>query len=940
MEQTSSPTDQTEMNGVAEQTNLDLGETVRVVLRTSGLPKSFWGLAYDAVVAVRRLLPRKTARGWTSPFQFATGFEPDVSHLRVWGSKAFRNLPRGQVVGKLDDRAHIGYLVGYSTLPVGYAIWDTAKQKIFVTTDVIFDEDIPTRAARYHAEIDAAFKVVSSRIELKDIMWLKGTTHVDDENGVLYRTKVVEVRVFQHQPYVVGRRAVELADGSSGPLEKDWIYVGDLVRMTEATPGFVPPKGHPDFDGIPLELHPKGLISQTGGSKQQTPQPAGSGLEAEGVLPDIISPVPPDDISVDRSHQQRSHRRRKSPANHEANRSRKKPSVVSDANQVVDPSGRVLRPRVTSIIGQSLPRCRNMTILLICSSLFTENERICAATVNLGGGVRPLPRNRRDSESGPYAAEWKVALDDELENVRSRDVLHPLEQIPTHVKRVLGTTFVFKWKYPNVETTNEGSASESSSQPKPKAKVRVCVQDFNFFAKRVENIFAPTGKGLTFRLFMNIALMFDLFVHHIDVKAAFLYAMLDEEVWIWPFPGEPSPPGFAHRLKRSLYGLRNAPRNWYLHLAKVLTDQLGFVCSFMDVCLFYRWCSGRLILILIYVDDILIAGGDEAEIEEIKRVFRDNFTITDLGPVQRYLGVRLTYVRGEYFELDQEIYCVDLLTRFSDSWTRVFGGPTPKQNPLPSDAHDHTGPTTEPPSKGTDEYAFMESFPYLNIVGALLYLSLNSRPDIAFAVCFLGRFAKNPNYGACWCACWLLSYLSGTFDYRVRYTKSGSPDIFGFVDSDWAADMYKRRSTCGYLIKIFGGPLAWGSKLMTTIATSSMQAEYQGYYYVMCQLLFIYHICDEIGFPFLHRVPLFTDAEAALKAAHNPAMHQLTKHFAVKFHWIRHYVDSNSGMVHLIWTSNVNNEADLMTKVMTGPMREAHIHHIMGWTCRPSKDLS
>jgi hypothetical protein len=71
---------------------------------------------------------------------------------------------------------------------------------------------------------------------------------------------------------------------------------------------------------------------------------------------------------------------------------------------------------------------------------------------------------------------------------------------------------------------------------------------------------------------MNIALMFDMFVHHIDVKAAFLYAKLDEEVWIWPFPGEPSPPGYAHRLKRSLYGLRNAPRNWYLHLAKVLTD--------------------------------------------------------------------------------------------------------------------------------------------------------------------------------------------------------------------------------------------------------------------------------------------------------------------------------------------------------------------------------
>jgi hypothetical protein len=69
-------------------------------------------------------------------------------------------------------------------------------------------------------------------------------------------------------------------------------------------------------------------------------------------------------------------------------------------------------------------------------------------------------------------------------------------------------------------------------------------------------------------------------------------------------------------------------------------------------------------------------------------------------------------------------------------------------------------------------------------------------------------------------------------------------------------------------------------------------------------------------------------------------MHQLTKHFAVKYHWIRFYVDSDTGMVHLIWTSNVNNEADLMTKVMSGPMRLAHLAHIMGWTLHQSKDLS
>jgi hypothetical protein len=164
--------------------------------------------------------------------------------------------------------------------------------------------------------------------------------------------------------------------------------------------------------------------------------------------------------------------------------------------------------------------------------------------------------------------------------------------------------------------------------------------------------------------------------------------------------------------------------------------------------------------------------------------------------------------------------------------------------------------------------------------------------------------------------------------------------MFGMVDSDWAAEMYQRRSTCGFIIKMFGGPLAWGSKLMTTIATSSMQAEYQSYYYVMCTMLFVNHVLGEIGLPLSGRVPLFTDAEASWKAAHNPAMHQLTKHFSVKYHWIRFYVDPDTGFIHLIWTSNQNNEADLLTKVMSGVMREKHLQHIMGWVVHCSEVIA
>ena len=292
--QTSSPRDQVEMNAVAEETNLELGELTRVLLRTSGLPKTFWGFAYDAGIVVRQMLPRKTARGWTSPYQFCTGYEPDLSHIRVWGSKAYRNLPRDEksMIGKLSDRASIGHLVGYSNLPIGWIIWDVEKLSTFVTTDVLFDEDIPPRNTEYFADIDRVFAPKQeTRVDIADYRWLKGTTHQDDETGLLMRTVAVEIRTFKHQPYVVGRRAVELPNGLVGPVEKDFIFVGDLVRMTEATPGFVPMKGHPAFDGVSLETRPPGLISH-GGSESQLVEPVNFGMEAKGASPDVVKSGP------------------------------------------------------------------------------------------------------------------------------------------------------------------------------------------------------------------------------------------------------------------------------------------------------------------------------------------------------------------------------------------------------------------------------------------------------------------------------------------------------------------------------------------------------------------------------------------------------------------------------------------------------------------------
>jgi hypothetical protein len=285
-----------------------------------------------------------------------------------------------------------------------------------------------------------------------------------------------------------------------------------------------------------------------------------------------------------------------------------------------------------------------------------------------------------------------------------------------------------------------------------------------------------------------------------------------------PLPDDDAPPGWGYRLRKSIYGLRVAPRHWYDLLSSILQD-FGLECSVLDPCLFWRATqSGGIVLVLIYVDDILIAATHEEWATETKDYLRAKFDLTDLSKVRRYLNVRVTYELGVSLSLDQEEYVNDMLHRYAEFWN-IFGV-KPKKTPLPSDAQELLV-STDVPLEDSAEYSWWKSFPYRSFIGSLLYLSLNTRPDIAFAVGLLARFCVDPSYGACYCAAFLMSYLSGTADESISFLNPMFADWHAFVDADWAGDLKGRRSTSGYVIYLCGGPIAWSSRLMHTVASSS-----------------------------------------------------------------------------------------------------------------------
>ena len=529
----------------------------------------------------------------------------------------------------------------------------------------------------------------------------------------------------------------------------------------------------------------------------------------------------------------------------------------------------------------------------------------------------------------PWAKEWRAAEQKERNSIRDKDVLGPLQLIPPG-RKVRTMRYVYKWKPP----TDAGS--------EPRAKVRATCRDFQWLGE-VGETYAPTGRGLTFRLFLLIAYMLGMPVHHVDVETAFLNAELrpDEEYWTTPLPDEvkEAPPGWGYRLRKSIYGLRVAPRHWYQMLSDCLF-KWGFQRSQLDTCLF--WMSlphGGLLMVLIYVDDILIAGPTLAIIQSLKDYLASVFTIVDLGEAKKYLGIRIQRLAGDILSLDQQDYAEEILRRFKDHWKPLFGGKKPKKTPLPADAQKFIAVEVGPDMTETEK-SWFESFPYRSVIGCLLYLALNTRPDLSFAVGFLARASSKPTYGACYCAAWLLSYLSLTVEMGIEYTMARLADWHAFVDADWAGELARRRSTSGFVIFMCGGPLAWGSKLMQTIASSTMQAEFQSYYYCVTSLLYIKHMFEEIGIPYKKKVIMFTDAQAAIRAAHNPEAHQATKHFEVKYWWIRQFIGEGAeAFIEMHFLPTVLMVADILTKVSKALAVFLHTDHLMGRMDRGTRDV-
>nr|GEY33752.1 putative ribonuclease H-like domain-containing protein [Tanacetum cinerariifolium] len=293
-----------------------------------------------------------------------------------------------------------------------------------------------------------------------------------------------------------------------------------------------------------------------------------------------------------------------------------------------------------------------------------------------------------------------------------------------------------------------------------------------------DEVFAPVARIEAIRLFLAYASFMGFTVYQMDVKSAFLYGTIDEEVYVMQPPGfqDPAYPAKVYRVEKAMYGLHQAPRAWYGTLSKYLLKN-GFQRGTIDQTLFIRRHKEDFILFQVYVDDIIFGSSNLQLCREFEALMHKKFQMSAMGELNFFLGLQVLQKEDGIF-LSQDKYIRDILKKFGFSDVKSSNTPMDKENPWGKD-----GPVKD-----------VELQLYRSMIGSLMYLTA-SRPDIMFAVRACARHQVTPKECHLHAVKMIFRYLKGHPKLGLWYLKASPLDLVAYSDSDYGGASQDHKST-------------------------------------------------------------------------------------------------------------------------------------------------
>ena len=512
------------------------------------------------------------------------------------------------------------------------------------------------------------------------------------------------------------------------------------------------------------------------------------------------------------------------------------------------------------------------------------------------------PLSYKHAMDDPDKDKWLTAMEQEMESMYSNSIWE-LVDLPESV-RPIGCKWIYKKKRGvdgKVETFKARLVAKGYTQKE---------------GVDYEETFSPVAMLKSIRILLSIAAALDYEIWKMDVKTAFLNGYLDERIYMM------QPEGFivegqeqkVCKLLRSIYGLKQASRSWNLRFDETIKT-FGFEQSVDEPCVYKYIKETKVVFLVLYVDDILLIGNDIGLLSDVKKWLVEKFQMKDLGQESYVLRIQIIRDRkNRLLALSQASYIDKVLARFSMQNSKKGKLPTRHGIVLSKEQC----PTT--PQEEED----MRRVPYASVVGNLMYAMLCTRPDICYAIGIVSRYQSNPGLAHWIEVKHILKYLRRTRNYMLIYSGADLNPI-GYTDFDFMSDKDSRKSTSGSVFTLGGGAVVWRSVKQSSIADSTMEAEYIAACEAAKEVVWLKKFFTDLEVvPNMDKpIVLYCDNSGAVANSKEPRSHKRGKHIERKYHLIREIV--HRGDVDVMKIASQDNLADPFTKTLPAKSFEGHL---------------
>jgi hypothetical protein len=846
-----SPRYRSVLNPIAEIKNRNIIEPTISVMTENQLPRYLWDHIVQAVVFIyNRLLHDSIGK---TPYEALYGVQPDVRKWRALGCKCWHLIPKKRR-DKLDPHMAEGRFVGYSENL--YKIYDIRTKQIVKARDVVFNEQpissLPAPIVQYDLDgVDGGNPSSSSKEEARytppEFVRLRDVLEDSDDTNTTFSAPI--------EPSHHGN--------SDDP---EWL------REYKRT-GVLPPIESPN----PLVTDPSPQLPSR-------PQPASE-------APSPIAQPAETTASDSLTNGQDTGRKRGRPRKDAATKQAPAPQATRRSSRVRKLSQRMIEslqshatafssdPDLANDYFVNFLNSHPEAMQAFMESAFTGASMIDEPLYKIGklpksNEVGYTPTNYADAMACLEAEKWRVSIRKEIQELLRQGTFRVIDRE--------------KWMVYKIK--HDGTY-----------KSRLVVKGFRQRAGKdykIHETYAAVAKSMSFKILIALAARFGWIIYSLDVIGAFLNSDLKEAIYI-ALPDGFEQSGKCGLLLKTLYGLKQSPKEWYTTLHDLLVA-LGLRRTHADHSVFV----GEELCVLIYVDDIFILAPSIDAVKPLVDGIKKQFNCTDNGLLNRFIGMDIVRDSDGIF-ITQASYIEDCLKR--------FGLATCKPSPTPFNPKIVLAVNKETAS-ADDIHAYQVR------IGTLIWIMIGTRPDIAFAVSVLSRFASNPSKNHFIALQRVFRYLAGTKTLSLYFLRAGK-GLIGYCDADWCGPHAESAaSTSGFVFLLAGGPVSWSSKKQTAIALSSTESEYIAQAVATQELLWLQLLLTELNVnridPTKIMLPkptvIHADNQGAIALSRNPEFHARTKHVHIKYHFLRKEVQS--GNVEFAYINTSEQAADGLTK--------------------------